>query len=131
MKIYVAASFTKQKTEAAEVAATLRAVGHVITSRWLEVEPEYDTSDMSRHALMDEADVRVADVIVCLTGDTASRGGRHTEVGIAIALNKRVILIGPREQVFHWHPLVEVVQALGQLTLSLRLTEKEAAHGIG
>lgn len=38
----------------------------------------------------------------------ASRGGRHVEFGMALALGKRVIVVGPRENVFHLLPEVEV-----------------------
>jgi hypothetical protein len=55
-------------------------------------------------------DVIMSDEVVCLSGDAYSKGGRHSEVGAAIALGKRVWLIGPREQVFHYHPLVVQVE---------------------
>lgn len=44
-----------------------------------------------------------------LNADAAriSRGGRHVEFGMALALAKRCIVIGPRENVFHLLPQVE------------------------
>lgn len=35
-----------------------------------------------------------------------SRGGRHVELGIALALGTRVVIIGPRENIFCWLPHV-------------------------
>jgi hypothetical protein len=63
-------------------------------------------------------DLASADVIVSFTGEGA-RGGRHIEHGAAIAyrdvwspLTKmppiRLIVVGPREHVFHCHPATEV-----------------------
>jgi hypothetical protein len=35
-----------------------------------------------------------------------SRGGRHVELGIALALLKEVIIVGPRENIFCWLPTI-------------------------
>ena len=39
--------------------------------------------------------------------ETNTRGGRHVEFGLAVADEKRIILVGPRENVFHFLPVVE------------------------
>ena len=36
-----------------------------------------------------------------------ARGGRHVEFGMAIAAQKRIVVIGPRENIFHWLPMIE------------------------
>lgn len=36
-----------------------------------------------------------------------SRGGRHVEFGMALAMDKRLVVVGPRENVFHLLPAVE------------------------
>ena len=115
MRLYVAASASNYAL-AEDLARDIRCWGHEVTSEWhqQEVPPTYENqemrgneviSNMAKAACMDETHVRIADAIVIITGDTATRGGRHSECGIAIALGKRVYLLGPREQVFHWHPL--------------------------
>ena len=38
---------------------------------------------------------------------SSSRGGRHVEFGIALARSKRLIVVGHRENVFHWLHMVE------------------------
>lgn len=51
-----------------------------------------------------------ADCVVSFTEpkDTSSRrGGRHVEFGGALALGKRLIVIGHRENIFHCLPQVE------------------------
>lgn len=66
----------------------------------------------------DVADLWKADVIVSFTG-SGERGGRHVEFGIALDLVTsdgwdgssdvpRLVVIGPREHVFHCHPATEV-----------------------
>lgn len=36
-----------------------------------------------------------------------ARGGRHVEFGLAVAWEKRIVVIGPQENIFHWLPMVE------------------------
>lgn len=44
----------------------------------------------------------------------AARGGRHVEFGVAVASCKRLVVIGPRENIFHHLPRVEVFPTLGE-----------------
>jgi hypothetical protein len=66
----------------------------------------------------DIEDLSGADAIVSFTGE-GTRGGRHIEHGWALAwhmtvggnpdrLGVRMIVVGPREHVFHCHPATEV-----------------------
>ncbi len=45
----------------------------------------------------------------------AARGGRHVEFGVALATGKRLCLVGPRENIFHHLPRVEVFRGLAEL----------------
>jgi hypothetical protein len=59
---------------------------------------------------MDFADVTRSHLCIAFTepgGTLSGRGGRHTELGIALALNMRVIVVGPREHILHCLPEVE------------------------
>lgn len=61
-------------------------------------------------ATEDVADVLAADTLVAFTEPpraSASRGGRHVELGLALAAGKHVVVIGPRENVFCWLPQIE------------------------
>lgn len=104
MKIYLAARFAL-KDKMREYADVLKEDGFEITSTW-----NYGGEDdltMSEIAKLDETDVERADILVCFSepfGSANTGGGRHTEVGMALALGKTVIICGPLEQVFHWHP---------------------------
>jgi hypothetical protein len=92
----------------------LEGLGHFVTSRWIDCHagkyltsftPEHLNSDpeyCSALANYDLEDLRAAETVISFT-DTqgGGKGGRHVEFGYALALNKRVILVGPRENVFH------------------------------
>lgn len=109
--VYLAASF-ERKHELREYRAQLEAAGFEVTSRWL-VEPDddvpYTDQDMRERALIDLEDVRRSRVVVVFTDPREKPrpgGGRHTELGLAIAWEKVVLTVGPREQVFHFLPQV-------------------------
>lgn len=58
----------------------------------------------------DWEDVNAAEIVISFTEaprSSANRGGRHVEYGIALANSARVIVIGHRENIFHWLPCVE------------------------
>ena len=60
-------------------------------------------------AVQDLIDVDNADVLVVYTepyGTPVSGGGRHVETGYALGKGKTVLVVGPHENVFHWHPNV-------------------------
>lgn len=85
-----------------------------------EVEHEWTKSGLDDGQLPDPAltalqsiyNVRCAEIVVSLTEnpdaaqDGATRGGRHVEFGLALALDKKLVVIGPRENIFHYHPAV-------------------------
>jgi hypothetical protein len=92
--------------------------GHEVTSRWinrcsskylnsppsaiLNTDPEY-CATLARN---DIDDLRSSDVVISFF-DTGGNGVKHVEFGMALALGKRVILVGHREHVFHTLPEVE------------------------
>lgn len=49
----------------------------------------------------------------------AGRGGRHVEFGLAVALGKRLIVIGHRENLFHHLPAVEFFESPQEMMRSL------------
>jgi len=109
-----------------------------VTSRWIDLHkditggleqsftPEALAADpagcwqFGQHDLEDLVD---ATAIVSFTGGVGGKGGRHIEHGIAIcyaeiggqllwlvpsAARFRLIVVGPRENIFHCHPATEV-----------------------
>lgn len=129
-KIYLAARYSR-RVELCGYRADLEALGIEVTSRWLNGSHQLDnqgipiTDDGERRfeagdpsvdhlrahfATEDVADVLAAEVLVAFTEEPRvanSRGGRHVELGIALASGKHVVVIGPRENVFCWLPQVE------------------------
>jgi hypothetical protein len=113
-RVYVSARFSRQD-ELRAIAEEMQRAGLEVTSRWLHGSEPLRECDLGEHgrgaeiALNDFADLRAADICFAFTdGDGRfGRGGRHTELGIALALGLRTVIVGPREQVFHCLPGVE------------------------
>ena len=114
MRIYMAARYSR-RLELLAYAKELRAAGHEVTSRWLNGTHEAADNDTSRwgdFAKDDLEDIRRSDVIVLFT-ETAlvPRNSRMVELGIALGLAKRIIIVGPRENVFCCLPDVLVYRS--------------------
>lgn len=69
----------------------------------------------------DVDDVRNADWTISLMEEPRSgtRGGRHIEFGIALALGHKLSIIGPRETVFHHLDEVEHFEDISSFLQSL------------
>jgi hypothetical protein len=110
MKIYLAAPFEwidRMKSHAAQ----LTALGHEITSRWLEEQDhggETDLTDVGGGTKLDRRSLAVSygirdlrnimecDVLVEFNpGKPFIRNTRIAELGVALALGKQVVVIGP------------------------------------
>jgi nucleoside 2-deoxyribosyltransferase len=111
MKIYLAAAF-ERRAEMRETRDRLEILGHTVTSGWIDLpndtkpigvaELKVSPGQWADFAIADLHDVYNADVLIMFSG--GGRGGRHTEFGYALALDKQLILIGDRENVFHALP---------------------------
>lgn len=72
----------------------------------------------------DFEDVTTASCLIAFTElprSSPSRGGRHVEFGIALAYMCRIIIVGPRENIFHWLDEVEVYGTWDQAKANLQL----------
>ena len=126
MKVYLASKYSR-RLELKEHAKTFRAAGHEVICRWLDgshdVYGSDPDNDKKRWALEDLADIFNSRVIICFSespGETdLGKGGRHIEMGLAMAWNKTIILIGPKENMFHYLDNVfqcdDIQQALAEL----------------
>ena len=121
MRIYIAARYDR-RFEMLGVTSALMRAGHEVTSRWIRrgrgEDPELGLpSRISR-------DLGRADCLVSFTEEPAAgvswaaRGGRHVEFGIALAAGKRLCVVGPRENIFHFLPTVEVYASITDLMRS-------------
>ena len=115
-KIYLMARYSRHP-EMQEVAHRFQRMGHAITSRW--IWGEHQASDAAigtgtlgdferRLAQEDIADLSEADLCISFSDPlgTPMRGGKHVELGMAIAWGKRIINVGNREHVFHALPQI-------------------------
>lgn len=94
----------------------LVARGYEVSSRWIE-PGHHEGEDRSAFAREDMEDVRRARVMISRSDPAffrSGRGGRHVEFGLALAWGLRIILVGERENVFHWMPGVELVATFDQ-----------------
>lgn len=112
--VYFAARYSRRE-ELKGYRAELEALGIEVTSRWLDTpqrdRSEYSDDDWRQLGQADQADVLAADALICFTEapGEGGNGGRHVELGMALALGRRVVIVGRREHIFHHLPEVEVV----------------------
>lgn len=125
MDIYLASRYSRRE-EMKKNRDRLEAMGHRVTSRWIDFadmpetfewyDPAKHGTDDSGHAApeyraniarTDAEDVMRANCCILFT-PSGTRGGCHVEFGIALGLGIRTIVCGPRGNIFHNHPAVEV-----------------------
>lgn len=112
-RVYVAAPWSWQ-ARTRRKAVELREMGYDCSPAWLEEDDasiENQTAGWERHrALVDIHQIGMANILIAFTcgpGKGPARGGRHVELGLALAWGKRVIVVGPRENIFCHLPEVE------------------------
>ncbi len=113
MKIYLAAPYP-MRTDAVSLMHHLESQGHIVTSRWLREPMANDAVS----AQMDLDDVTAADLLLLINPPAwanAGTGGRHTEVGYALALGKAVVVLGVQSNVFHELAQVRVIERIEEL----------------
>ena len=124
MKYYLAARYSRIK-EMQAVRDELEDRGHTVTSRWIDggheakdtgVDAAGTHDECRRFATEDLNDIANSDILVAFTEaprSNYSRGGRHVEFGYALGIaHIQVVVVGPRENVFHYLPCVAVYDTL-------------------
>lgn len=130
MNVYFAGRFSRREEllgykEALEEMAPDYGAEITVTSRWLlgghewsgTADEEVPLDECARFAQEDLHDLMRAHVIVCFTEPPRSgpaRGGRHVEMGYALAAMKPVLCVGYRENVFYCLPQVHFVPTWSQ-----------------
>lgn len=122
MKIYLAARYSRHP-EMQRCRDDLEALGHTVTSRWINGDHKLVNDSMflpgdekiaEGFAVEDYEDLLEAECVISFTEpqrSTNSRGGRHVEFGIALGLGKHNVIVGPKENVFHYMPGVKVANS--------------------
>jgi len=137
LKIYLTGRYS-QKEEIKEFAEQIKSLGVEVTSSWLDEPhpPQITMDDLTKEELRDFAlrdfyDLRAADAIVCFSCspiEPTVRGGRHVEFGIALALAKNIWVLGPRENVFHFHPWVEHCKTKSRMLAKIKANMRYYAN---
>lgn len=115
MLIYIAGRYSR-RDEFRQVRKVLEIAGHSVTSRWLDEDKPLtanmgeETPEWYEHTQsVDLHDILRADCILFHAEDPlvgTPRGGRHVEFGYALAFHRRIFVIGPKENVFHYNSKV-------------------------
>lgn len=135
MNVYIAARFAR--AQEAQFIARRLAPRHRVASQWHAYPEEFDTTVHNNHSQVARWDLSgfnphwtidrdsawggldVADCVIFLSeeGDVenGTRGGRHFELGYAYAKGKLCVILGPRENTFHYLPGILRFQSIAQL----------------
>ncbi len=155
MKIYLASRYSR-RLELCGYREQVEALGHTVTSRWLNGKHQISDSGVPigdegeqlvegddgsssdcaaqlrvHFAQEDLEDVRAADCVISFTEpprSSASRGGRHVQFGVALQEGgKFLVVIGHRENIFHWLPGVMFYQDWAECLDSLKAARQSDA----
>ena len=121
MRIYIAAPYAA-RAQVADAATFLAEHGHECTSTWKDGSREIHDGtvgtsavstdeEVTKHAGGDLKDIKDSDLLVAFTSEYVTRtqdiperwlhtGGRHVEMGYALALELPIIVVGTPENVF-------------------------------
>lgn len=107
MRVYLCARYGR-RTELQRCARILRQDGHDVRVDWLS-GPAGDDDKLTPREARDIAHVDMlcidaSDAVLVFSESPDSRfgrGGRHFEMGYAYAKRKQILVVGPRENVFH------------------------------
>jgi nucleoside 2-deoxyribosyltransferase len=128
MKVYLAARYS-QKGDMQCVAALLEARGIEVTSTWLKEHwspgitmDQITEEELVDIAALDLADIDRADGVILFSLDpliAGVRGGRHVEFGYALGKDKPIVVVGPKENIFHYLPRVKHCATITELFVML------------
>ena len=115
MRIYLAGKW-EEAAVIKQYADELRFLGHTITMPWFE-DHVNGQEDLAQSAIEDEAGIVNAEMAIFIFEKSLPYAGSYTELGIAIALRRRIVIVGPAadRNVFVNHPCVEKVDSWTKL----------------
>ena len=114
MKIYIASPF-----ELMPAVRTLHSLIEMdkqmkVISSWHQMEhPKEPTHEYKeKMAILDLMDIECADTLLLINPPNwidVGTGGRHVEVGYAIAKRIPIVILGARKSAMHFHPMIKSV----------------------
>lgn len=115
--IYLASRYSR-KDEMRNRAEYLAGFGFTVTSTWLEekYDPNIKITDIADDtnrelAAIDLYDIDRSDTLIFFAEDQNNqppRGGRHVEFGYALARGLDIVVIGVKENIFHYLKPIKV-----------------------
>jgi len=136
---YVAARWD-DRDDALLIKKLLEEHGIRVTSTWLtphdnqsmdalKARGPYEVVKEARErAIKDFEDIDESDFIFVYSprkGFRNATGGKHVELGYAMAKGKVVFLMGERENIFHYHPTVRVVDSVESFLRAVEVPLKD------
>lgn len=108
--VYLSAKF-ERRDELNGYRNELEAAGIEVTSRWLsDSTPELTDEAWRLLATKDVEDIgRASGLVLFSEAGHPGGGGRHVEFGVALGLQKRMVVVGQPENLFHSLDAVEIV----------------------
>jgi nucleoside 2-deoxyribosyltransferase len=145
LKVYVAARWD-DRPDAVLIKTFLEENHVLVTSTWLTDHdnqsmdalkargPQLVVKESRERAVKDFEDIDRADCFLQYSprkGFKQGTGGKHVEMGYAMARGKSIFIMGERENIFHYHPTVRLVDSVASFLRSLEIPvlSKEVAIG--
>jgi nucleoside 2-deoxyribosyltransferase len=127
MKFYIAGH---NQQEAKKIADLVISFGHTVTSTWiykdLNAENQLDEIGKTKIANKDVREVLEADAMIIFSSPLKVPGGKFVECGVAIGANKRIFLIGHRENFLMYHESIETFNFVEYLLMALKRETNES-----
>ncbi|MGM0835143.1 MAG: nucleoside 2-deoxyribosyltransferase [Bacillota bacterium] len=98
MKFYVASSFINIE-QVRYVSGKLKSMGHIHTYDWTQNERASTLEDLRQIGQLEKEAVTEADLLVVLL---PGGKGSHIELGIALGLNKKIVLYSPDQSIYNF-----------------------------
>lgn len=111
LSVYIAAPFQLRAT-AQLVRSGALSLGLISTARWLDVDLENWNDEWARKDLDDLDRAQILLLVNPADWATEGTGGRHVELGYAIARRKTIVLLGARTNIFHHLSAIHVAKDL-------------------
>lgn len=122
MRAYISAPY-ELKDDACEIRDFLADEGILALCGWVLMKDELSHAETRDALFTDLTDIDKADIFVQLNPSEwryRGTGGRHVELGYAIAKAKYIFVIGESTNIFHEHPLVKVLKDIKDLPNAIR-----------
>ena len=118
-KLFVAAAWSR-RGEVQRIKGILEDLGFECTNRWQDLSDDYDARES---ALLNLHDLHRSEILVLLTDSDSTTGGYHVEFGLCMARRMPIILVGPRQNIYHHLDLVDRVDTVEHIVQMLDMRE--------